>query len=293
MPFGLSPAPEEFQRRVNDILLGLPGIKVIADDILVVGCGATDDEAYRDHDKNLRLLMERCKEKGLRLNPDKIQLQLNEVSYMGHRLTTNGLKIDPEKTKAIRDMPIPTDKQGVQRLLGMANYVQKFAPRLAEITTPLRDLIKTGNEIKWEEHVHGKALNEVRQILSEPPVLRFFDTNIVPVLQCDASRNGLGACLLHNNQPVAYASRSLTPTEVHYAQIEKEMLAIVFGMERFESYLYGRKVLVESDHKPLESILKKSLLNAPKRLQRMILRLQKFELEVCTKRGHLCLWPIR
>jgi hypothetical protein len=67
--------------------------------------------------------MERCKEKGLRLNPDKIQLQLNEVSYMGHRLTTNGLKIDPEKTKAIRDMPIPTDKPGVQRLLGMANYV--------------------------------------------------------------------------------------------------------------------------------------------------------------------------
>jgi hypothetical protein len=141
--------------------------------------------------------------------------------------------------------------------------------------------------------MHGKALSEVWHIFSEPPVLRFFDTNIVPVLQCDASRNGLGACLLHNNQPVAYASRSLTPTEVHYAQIEKEMLAIVFGMERFESYLYGRKVLVESDHKPLGSILKKSLLNAPKRLQRMILRLQKFELEVCTKRGHLCLWPIR
>ncbi len=287
MPFGLSPAPEEFQRRVNDILLGLPGIKVIADDILVFGCGQTDEEAYQDHDKSLRLLMERCKEKGLKLNPDKIQLQLNEVSYMGHCLTANGLKIDPEKTKAIRDMPVPTDKLGVQRLLGMANYVQKFAPRLAEITTPLRDLIKKGNEFKWEEHVHGRALNEIRQILSEPPVLRFFDPNVVPVLQCDASMNGLGACLLQNNQPVAYASRSLTPTEVQYAQIEKEMLAIVFGMERFESYLYGRKVKVESDHKPLESILKKSLLSAPKRLQRMMLRLQKFELEVVYKKGPL------
>ncbi|CAB3998096.1 Retrovirus-related Pol poly from transposon [Paramuricea clavata] len=82
----------------------------------------------------------------------------------------------------------------------------------------------------------------------------------MPVLQCNASMNGLGACLLQNNQPVAYASRSLTPTEMQYAQIEKEMLVIVFGMERFESYLYGRNVKVESDHKPLESILKKSLL---------------------------------
>ena len=286
MPFGISPAPEEFQRRVNDVLSGLPGVKVIADDILVFGSGETDEEAYQDHDKNLRRLMERCKEKGLKLNPDKIQLQLNEVSYMGHRITANGLKIDPEKTKAIRNMPIPTDKQGVQRLLGMVNFVQKFAPRLAEITTPLRNLIKKGNEFKWDEHVHGKALDEIRQTLAEPPVLRFFDPNVTPVLQCDASMNGLGACLLQDNQPVAYASRSLTPTEVQYAQIEKEMLSIVFGMERFESYLYGRKVIVESDHKPLESILK-SLLSVPKRLQRMMLRLQKFELEVVYKKGPL------
>ena len=284
MPFGISPAPEEFQRRVNDVLSGLPGVKVIADDILVFDSGETDEEAYQNHDKNLRRLMERCKEKGLKLNPDKIQLQLNEVSYMGHRITANGLKIDPEKTKAIRNMPIPTDKQGVQRLLGMVNFVQKFAPRLAEITTPLRDLIKKGNEFKWDEHLHGKALDKIRQTLAEPPVLRFFDPNVTPVLQCNASMNGLGACLLQDNQPVAYASRSLTPTEV---QFEKEMLSIVFGMERFESYLYSRKVIVESDHKPLESILKKSLLSAPKRLQRMMLRLQKFELEVVYKKGPL------
>ncbi len=207
---------------------------------------------------------------------------------MGHCLTANGLKIDPEKNEGLPGYAVPTDKLGVQRLLGMANYVQTFAPRLAEITTPLRDLIKKGNEFKWEEYVHGRALNEIRQTLSEPPVLRFFDPNVVPVLQCNASMNGLGACLLQNDQPVTYASRSLTPTEVQYAQIEKEMLAIVFGMESFESYLYGRKVKkVESDHKPLESILKKSLLSAPKRLQRMMLRLQKYELDVVYKKGPL------
>lgn len=287
MPFGLSPAPEEFQRRVNAILVDLPGVKVIADDILVFGSGKTDLEATQDHDKNLRAVMERCKDKGLKLNAEKMQLRLKEVTYMGHRVTANGLKVDPEKTKAIRDMPTPTDRLGVQRLLGMVNYVQRFAPKLSQVTTPLRELIKKGNEFVWDENLHGKALKEVQEILLQPPVLRFFDPTITPVLQCDASMNGLGACLLQNNQPVAYSSRSLTPTEVHYAQIEKEMPAIVFGMEKFESYLYGRKVTVESDHKPLETILKKSLLSAPKRLQRMMLRLQKFDLEVVYKQGPL------
>ena len=287
MPFGISPAPEEFQRRINTALEGLPGVKVIADDIRVLGCGKTDEKANQDHDTNLRELMVRCKAKGIKLNIDKIQLQLKEVSYMGHRITAEGLKIDPEKTRAIRDMPAPTDKQGVQRLLGMVNYVQKFAPKLAEITTPLRELIKKGNAFIWEEQRHGKALEKVKQMMVEPPVLCFFDPSVSSVLQCDASINGLGACLLQNDQPVAYASRSLTPTEVQYAQIEKEMLAIVFGMEKFEDYLYGRKVKVESDHKPLETILKKSLLSAPKRLQRMMLRLQKFDIDVVYKQGPL------
>ena len=90
---------------------------------------------------------------------------------------------------------------------------------------------------------------------------------------------------MQDGHPVAYASRSLTPTEVQYAQIERELLAIVFGMEKFETYLYGRKVLIESDHKPLEAIFKKSLLNAPKRLQRMLLRLQRYEFDVTYKKG--------
>ncbi|XP_028409422.1 uncharacterized protein K02A2.6-like [Dendronephthya gigantea] len=128
MPFGISPAPEEFQRRVNDILLGLPGVKVIADDLLVYGSGATDEEAYLDHDKNLRGLMERCREKGLKLNPDKIQLRLEEVSYMGHRLTSNGLKIDPEKTKAIRDMPAPTGQVGSTEIAWHGELCAKVRP---------------------------------------------------------------------------------------------------------------------------------------------------------------------
>lgn len=117
------------------------------------------------------------------------------------------------------------------------------------------------------------------------PILKYFDTDKNTVVQCDASESGLGACIMQDGHPIAYASRSLTQTECNYAQIEKELLAIVFAMERFENYVYGRHVTVESDHKPLEIICKKSLLSAPKRLQRMQLRLQKFDFTVEYKKG--------
>ena len=147
MPFGLPPVPEEFQRRMNSVLHDLPGVKVIADDILIFGKGATDAEALTDHDRNLKLLMDRCQSKGLQLNSKKLQFRLSEVAYMGHLITSDGLRVDPaEKTKAIREMPVPREKAGLQRLLGMVNYVQKFALDLAHIISPLRDLVKKDNE---------------------------------------------------------------------------------------------------------------------------------------------------
>ena len=285
MPFGISPAPEEFQRRMDEALEGLPGVRAIHDDILIFGWGKDEKEAEIDHDKNILALMERCREKGIKLNKDKFKLKLKEVTYMGHKITSEGLKIDPEKLRAITEMQTPKDKQAVQRLLGMVNYVQKFAPCLSEITAPLRQLLKSENEFHWDSHVHGLALDKIKNILSNTPVLRYFDKNKETVLQCDASQTGLGACLLQEGQPVCYASRALTPTEENYAQIEKELLAVVFGMEKFESYTYGRKILTESDHKPLEIICKKSLMNAPKRLQSMLLHLQKFDFEIVYKAG--------
>jgi len=125
----------------------------------------------------------------------------------------------------------------------------------------------------------------VKQVLTQAPVLNFFDPQEKTLLQCDASMSGLGACLMQDGYPVAYASRALTPTETNYAQIEKELLAMVFGVERFKGYVYGRKTFIDTDHKPLESIMKKSLSSAPKRLQRMLLRLQKFDLEISYRNG--------
>ena len=123
-------------------------------------------------------------------------------------------------------------------------------------------------------------------ITREPgPVLTYFDPSKELRLQVDASKSGLGAVLLQEEKPVAYASKSLTATEENYAQIEKELFAVLFGCKRFHQYVYGRQVVVESDHKPLESIMRKPLAAAPPRLQRMILQLQKYDITIIHRPG--------
>ena len=219
------------------------------------------------------------------MNKEKLKLRCTEVKFMGHIVCQDGLKPDPDKVQGIREMPTPASKQDVKRLLGMVNYLQKFTPNLSEITAPMRDLLKETNQFHWDGQVQGRSFKQVKQILSAAPVLKFFDPKDEVELQCDASDRGLGACLMQGGQPVAYASRSLTDTETNYAQIEKEMLAILFGVERFEQCVYGRPTKIQTDHKPIESIFRKSLLSAPKRLQRMLLRLQKFDLHVSYKKG--------
>ena len=122
--------------------------------------------------------------------------------------------------------------------------------------------------------------------MTRTPVLRYYNLSDEVTLQCNASQSGLGAALLQNRQPVAYASRALTSAETRYAQIEKELLAIVFACEKFDMYIYGRDaVTVETHHKPLEAIVRKALNAAPRRLQRMLLRLQRYSLNVHYKKG--------
>ena len=167
-------------------------------------------------------------------------------------------------------MPPPEDVAAVQRLLGLAQYLNKFLPHLSDVTKPLRELTK--KEVPWTwDTIQQQALEKLKKAVSGTPVLRYYNIPEEVTLQCDASQSGLGAALMQNGQPVAYASRALTPTETRYAQIKKELLAIVFGCEHFEAYTYGRDVVqVETDHQPLETILRKPLHSAPTRLQRML-----------------------
>ena len=284
LPFGIKTAPEEYQRRIHESLQGLSGIEGIVDDILCVGEGNTYESAVEYHDRNLVALLERCREKNIKLNPKKLQLRKQEVPYIGHLLTPDGLKPDPNKVKAILEMPTPAEKQSLQRLLGMITYLAKFLLNLSDVTEPLRRLLD--KDVLWHwDATHENALNQVKQLITREPVLRYFDNAKEVTLQCDASESGLGATIMQEGQPVAFSSRALTSTERNYAQIEKELLSIVHGCTRFDQYVYGREITVQTDHKPLENIFKKPLLSAPKRLQRMLLQLQKYNLTLVYKLG--------
>jgi len=138
----------------------------------------------------------------------------------------------------------------------MATYLAKFVPNFSQVTAKLRELLPKDVEYRWDDVIHGAALQQLKDMLMTAPVLQYYDVNKPAVIQCDASSWGLGTCILQNGKPVEYASRSMTATERDtYAQIEKEMLA--FSMDRFHSYAFGRHVTVETDHKPLIAIVKR------------------------------------
>lgn len=181
-------------------------------------------------------------------------------------------------------MPTPECKKDVERFLGMVTYLAKLIPNMSQHTEPLRGLTRDDVEWQWKSD-HQHAFNQLKTMLTEAPLLRYYDVKLPVTLSVDASKSGLGAVLLQEDKPVAYTLQALTETEQRYAQIEKEMLAIVFGAESFHQYVYGREVDVQSDHKSLEAIMKKPLSSAPARIQRLLMRLQKYHVNIHYKPG--------
>ena len=275
LPFGLKSSQDEFQRKIDESYEGLEGMVALVDDILVYG------KSREEHDKNLKAVLERSRQKGIKLNSDKLVVGVSEVDYFGHLLTSEGLKPDPSKVSAIKDMQPPCNKAELETVLGMINYLAKFSPNLSEVTTPMRQLLCSKNEFVWDSE-QDSAFQKVKDILTRTPgpILSYFDPDKEITLQVDASKFGLGATLLQDGKPVAFASKSLTKSEVNYAQIEKEMYAVLFGCKRFHQYVYGRDVIVQTDHKPLVPIMDKPIHAAPPRLQRMILQLQRYSIKL-------------
>ena len=278
LPFGISSASEVFQRTMNQLFGDIDGCEIIVDDILVWG----RDEV--EHDERLSKVLERARKVGLRLKREKCKIKESQLRYIGHILTAEGLKPDPEKIAAVKQMPIPQNKKDLRRFFGMINYLSKFIPDLAQKTSILRDLLKEKNEWVWQPE-HQNCFDKLKDACSSKPTLAYYDVKKPVKISCDSSQHGLGAVCLQENKPVAYASRSLSDMEQRYAQIEKELLAIVYACERFHHYIYGRTALVESNHKPLESIFQKPLHQSPLRLQRMLLKLQRYDLKVTYKKG--------
>ena len=271
LPFGLNSANEVFQKRVCQVFGGLQGVKVIYDDILIFG--STEEE----HNSRLLKVLQRARKSNVKFNKAKCKFKLSEVTYLGHVISADGIKADPDKVVDIVNMPAPVDKKGIQRLLGTLNFFSRYIPNMSTITHPLRELLGKHTPFHWNS-THNHAIAQIKQVLTHSPVLGYYDVNKPVTLLADASQHGLGAAILQEGQPIAYASRSLTPAQFNYAQIEKELLAIVFGCERFTQYLFGKQVLVHTDHKPLINTINKPLHDNPRRIQRLLLRLQNYDL---------------
>ena len=278
LPFGLKVSSEIFQKKLVSALAGLKGVFAVADDVIVIGCGETEKEAMEDHEKNLTNLQERCCEQGIRLNEEKAVLRKTSITFMGHLITNKGIEADPRKVTAITKMPMPNDVSGVKRLCGMVQYLAKFMPNLATDLEPLRKLTRKNVPWVWSKDCDNAVLT-IQKKISTPPLLVYFDETKPLMLQVDSSKSGLGAVLLQDGKPIEYASRALTPAEQNWAQIEKETLSMVYGLERFDQYTYGRKVVICNDHKPMDMILRKPLSQAPKRLQALIMRLNRYDIE--------------
>lgn len=278
MCFGISCAPEIFMQKIVEMFGDIEGVFPYFDDLIIA---AADEE---EHDQIVDQVLKRAESFNVRFNSEKLQYKQPSVKFLGLVISKDTSAINPDRCTAITNMPVPRDKKGVLRFLGMVKYVSAFVPNLSAKTENLRALTRPSTPFSWTED-HQAEFVKLKSALTTAPVLKIFDPAKPIRLQTDASKTGIGACLIQNNLPVAYASRALTATEIHYATIEKEMLAIVYALEKFHDYVYGADVTVITDHRPLINIVAKSFTKVSARLQRLKLRLLKYNFNIQYRPG--------
>lgn len=277
MPFGIKSAPKVFQKYNYSIFGDIKNVFTYMDDILIIG------RTRQEHDKALIEVLDRARRKGVKFNKQKTKIAVKEVKYFGHTFTKDKIGPDCERIQAIKEMGQPKNKNDLQTFLGVTNYVRPFIPNMSELTAPLRELLKKNVVFSWNER-HSKAFDEIKEQIVNAPLLVPFDgnTNTKEIqIQTDASKHGLGCCILQDGKPISFASRSLSDAERNYAQIEKEFLSILFACIKFKFYTYGRKIRVVNDHKPLTSIIKKDIHKiASSKLQNIRLKLLEYDIQL-------------
>ena len=267
-----------FQRIMDTMLEDIDGARAIMDDIIVAA------KTSREHDQIMKAVITKTTNWNLKLNFEKCHIKQSQVNYVGHLVTKQGPKPDPDKVRAVLEVPTPESKEDTRRFLGFVQYLLRFLPSMSSVDSPLRELTRKDVEFHWDKP-QEQSFQKLKEMCCSAPVLTYYDVHKELTIQCDASSYAVGGALLQEGRPVAYTSRALTDTESKYAQIEKEMLPIVHCGKMFHHYIFGKSVKVETDHKPLQVIFSKPLLSAPMRLQTMMLRLQLYDLEVKYKPG--------
>lgn len=276
LPQGISSAPAYFQEVMHQLTSDLSGVAVYLDDLLVTGTDATS------HLENLRGLLQRLHEKGLRLRRDKCVFAQPSVEYLGHRISNAGVS-KGSKADAVQNMPPPTDVSTLRSFLSSLQFYGKFLPDLATVTEPLHRLTRKGITWNWGSH-EDAAFRKLKEVLSQDTVLAHFDPSLQLGVSCDASNVGLGAVLFHrypdgSERPIMNASKTLTDTQRRYGQIQREALSIIFAIQKFHQFLYGREFILVTDHKPLLSLFgpdKPTPALAANRLARWALMLSQY-----------------
>ena len=287
LPFGINSSVGIFQREMEKLLSGASGVFIFLDDILVSG---------RDEDElvsRLEQVLQRFQDSGLRVRPDKCRFMVPRIEYLGHVIDKDGIRTTEAKVRAITQSPTPTNVSELKSFLGIVNYYSRFIPDRAQTLYPLFDLLKKDVRWSWDKK-QQRAFEECKRLLTSHQLLVHFDPELPLVLTCDASARGIGAVLSHtfpdgSERPIGYASRTLQTAEVKYSQIERESLAIVFGVTAFRDYLYGAKFVLVTDHKPLiklfgENSCMPEMTSA--RIKRWALKLSQYNYSIRFKSTH-------
>ena len=277
MPFGLVNSGATFCRMMRKLLYGLTNTDNFVDDIIV------HTETWRAHMECLQALFKRLQEAKLTARPTKCVIAVRSVSFLGHIIGDGMIQPQPEKVKSILNCQRPTTKKQVRSFLGLIGYYRNFIANFSTVSAPLSDLTKRGqpNKVRWEEEQEN-AFVTLLQKLGKSPILCLPNFEKDFLLRTDASESGIGAVLLQEQGeyklPIAYASKKLLDREKRYSVIEKECYAIVWGVQKFKCYLYGKEFVLETDHRPLVYLNTAKVANA--RLMRWALALQPFKYRI-------------
>lgn len=283
MPFGLKNAPATFQRVMDNVLKELINkiCFVYMDDIIVFST------SLQEHLVNLKTVFQKLRESNLKVQLDKSEFLRKEVAFLGHIITPDGIKPNPDKIKAISNYPIPKTTKEIKGFLGLLGYYRKFIQNFANITKPFTNCLKKGATININDPIYIKTFEDCKALLINDPILEYPDFSKEFNLTTDASNVAIGAVLsqgiIGKDKPIAFASRTLNNAEQNYSTIEKELLAIVWATKYFRPYLFGRKFKIITDHKPLQWLM--SLKEPNSRLVRWRLKLEEFDYEILYKKG--------
>lgn len=277
MPFGVTNGPATFQRFMDQILRPVSAFTMVyIDDIIIFSDNVDAHVQHLD-----RVLHELCRW-NLRISLEKCTFFATEVRFLGFMVSASGIRADPTKVSAVKDWPRPTTAKGVQRFLGMCAFYHKFIRSLSTIAAPLYALTAKNCPFIWKDD-EEEAFCRLKTCLTDIPALAYPNPNLPYEMHTDASYIGLGAVLVQETRPVAFASRTLTSAERNYHTTEKECLAVIWALRYFHPYIHGASLTIYTDHMALKAIMK---LNAPKgRIARWILELDGYDFTIVHRRG--------